>query len=437
MPRTKSSVAEDEEKAPGVVKPPEYLEDGHPNPDAWEVWDFMQEVAEKGLWDHYIGYLYRVDPKHAPGDRGSGYVTVIASPLTMEEVRHKYGGKKWTLLLNRRFGSRQKLIYKSQFDIEAPAKWQDNETPLEPAARSGGASGLSSAGLPQDVMGLFEKMLADVLTQRDKAAEEGRAFNPSEALNNALDLQRKGFESVMAAKGGDGQLLAWMPMILKVLEIVTAKKDDALTLKLIEIVTARHEEKSAGMTEQLAFMRELMGFAKEMKGGGGGSDWAGLGSTLVEKLPDIMDRGAILAGNLAAARTANPGGASRSPGTPFAMPKSIPAAAPAAATEPLPPTLTEQQAELAVLLRVKQLIVDILFRGEDGSVAAELADRFHPPFAAQLAEDLKASAADPSKLEPIKADAILGKAFTHPNVLKFSQRYVAYFEEETPDGAAA
>ena len=119
------------------------------------------------------------------------------------------------------------------------------------------------------------------------------------------------------------------------------------------------------------------------------------------------------------------------------MPKSIPAAAPAAATEPLPPTLTEQQAELAVLLRVKQLIVDILFRGEDGSVAAELADRFHPPFAAQLAEDLKASAADPSKLEPIKADAILGKAFTHPNVLKFSQRYVAYFEEETPDGAAA
>src|SRR5579872_3135779 len=79
----------------------EFLADGHPDPSKLEFWDFLGAIADKGLWDDYICYGYRVEPRRSDVQK-PGYCFVYCNFFTIEDVRKQYGGVKWTLKLNRK-----------------------------------------------------------------------------------------------------------------------------------------------------------------------------------------------------------------------------------------------------------------------------------------------------------------------------------------------
>ena len=461
MPKT--SVADKTLAADSVVEVPqeevldagpdkEYLPDGHPNPKAWNIWDFMQELSEKDFWQHYIGYLWRVFPKHAPTDRAA-YIAAVVSPLTLEMVRQLYGGKKFTLQLNRRVGTRQKQVYKEQFDVDAPVIWQDGEVPLDGtvplargAARAGGVSTPDPSAANRDDM--LNKLLDDLITQRNQAEAQGQSFDAGEALSQAVALMNTGFTSALTSvtgnlgKGDNAIVTVLGNMLTELIKVNASKKDDPIMQMLLTkaLEKAAPENPLQAITAMLTLLKEL-----GVKIGSGrpaepGSEWAGVVEKGLEKLPEILSH---------AARFVPQRGAPGPPArlltvSPAPAPAATPAATPAPANlppevsagqesdtppAPVPPDLVDMIAQNVV----KTAIVRMLYNGDSGDEAAHSAEMAHEPLARRLAEILKTNPAE------LQQDPILSQALTHANVLTFSKEFIAYFEEDAipPEGFSA
>lgn len=420
----------------------QYLSDGHPNPDAMSVWEFMQLLTED-QWNEYLGYLYRVTPKRAPTDNPK-YLICFTTPLTVEEIKRRYGGKKYTLLFNRRVGSRQKQIYKTQFDIEAEPIWQDGEDPLDPPKPSAAAA--AQEGTAQ-LYGLFEKLLGDVLKQRDQASQEGRGFNVGEAFKEALATQRNSAEQAIAfvreqsKSEGSGMVGMLTTLVEKLLEKKESPLESKLLDKLLERAFGEGQQKEAG--DPLEQIERVLNIADRLKGGGrrGGTDWAEVVVKGLDALPQLLSGAKELIQSAASARgiQAPPPGMAGARPTATAPVAVLPAAAPPPAkpngaappAQPAEPgALTEEMASIVIQNRVKQMLVEKLFAGEAGDAAAEVADAMHRPFAEHLALVLKT---DPTQLA---GDEILKRATTHPNCMEFAKEFCAYFEEEGAEPAA-
>ena len=438
----------------------EYLPDGHPNPKAWNIWEFMLELEQKDLWQHYIGYLYRVAPKHAPTDHPA-YLVAIVTPITQEFVRQQYGGKKYTLILNRRIGSRQRQVYKEQFDIDAPVIWQDGEVladgsvPGQPGRRiqqDGTAVNPSGAGKPDS---LVTKFVDDLIAQRDRALQAGESFDTGEALQRALALQNKGFESALTSvtsnlgKGNDGGvavltplLTGMMTMMGEVMKAVMARKEDPMVQTLLARALEKPEDPLQKITAMLTLFKELgvklgSGHAAEA-----GSEWAGVAEALVNKGPELLANATQLVTQANAARTGTgsvtsvrPASLTTGPAAPGPKVVTMPATVPSGTTvaspaQPVAAPLTEEQCQHIVITRIKQVIVQMLEAGDSGNDAALVAATMHPLFAQDLADKLKANTAE------LQADPILARGAMHPNVLAFCQEYVSYFEEEKSEPGA-
>lgn len=433
----------------------EYLEDGHPNPKAWKIWDFMQELAEKDLWQEYIGYLYRVFPKHAPTDHPA-YIACIINPLTQEMVKQLYGGKKYSLILNRRVGTRQRQVYKEQFDIDAPVIWQDGEVPADgsvPLQR--GQRGAPGAALGEAPTGERDKMLNrlldDLIEQRNHANEEGVAFDPGETLGKAIDLlgtaYRGSIESITANSGkGDSAVVTVLGnMLTEMMKSNNSRKEDPVMQMLLERALEKPEDPIGKITGLLTLLKELgvkIGPGRATAEGGG-SEWAGVVEKLVDKAPELLSRAAALAPQRA------PVPVRMNPAITARTTAPVTAAAPAAtmsaadvAADPAPGNLStaaiseEELTERVAQNVVKATIVRMLFAGDSGDDAAHYAEMAHEPLAKTLAQLLKGG--DYTEFEK---DPILKQTLTHVNVMTFAKEFVDYFEEEdhsrSPETVAA
>ena len=338
---------------------------------------------------------------------------------------------------------------KFQFDIEAPPIWQDGEGSEQTAAGATGHPATATEQSNAAVMALFERLLTDVLKQRDQASADGKGFSAGEAFKAALDTQKDSAKQAIEfvreqskddGKGDSAVVTMLGNMLTEMMKSNNARKEDPILQLLLERALEKPADPFGPITALLTLLKELgikigpgRGVAE-----GGGSEWAGVVEKLVDKAPELMANAARLVPQRGPAPIA-PGPVAlpaASPVTPIRagaagapQPQPITGTVPASPPANLPPESATPEVSPEVADRiaqnvVKAAIVRMLFAGDSGDDAAHYAEMAHEPLARTLASLLKT---DPMQL---KEDPILGQALTHVNVMIFAKEFVDYFEEE-------
>ena len=430
----------------------EWLEDGHPNPqffpkDGEGFEAFQAALEERNLWGDYFGKLYRIAPLRSLTDKPPR-VCKFASTLTLQQIEKTWGGKKWSVYLSRRVGTRDRMIGVFQFNIEARAVYQDGEEP-EPAAGASGKPGESLAGNSKgDPM--VVRLMEDLIAQRDRAAQEGKAFNVGDALENALSLQNQGFSSALTAitanvgKQDNAAISSLTSLVTELIKANSARKEDPIMQALLTKALEKSEPPQNPFEQILSLLTLLKELGIKIGGGSRvvaepGSEWAGVVEKGLDKLPDFLNGiGALAAQQRVLVQpppraipppdsaTAPVAGTSVSSTTgPIPVPTANPAGKPA---EPTPyrawPEISPELADVMTQNVVKGVIVRMLFEGEPGDEAAHYAELAHEALARQLAGILKTNPA------ALREDPILAHALSHPNAMQFAKDFVGYFEEE-------
>jgi len=298
-------------------------------------------------------------------------------------------------------------------------------------------------GLPK-ADSLTVKFVDDLIKQRDNALAEGQGFDTGEALQRALALQNKGFESALTSvtanigKGDTSAVATLTTLVTELIKANTTRKEDPILQTLLERALQKPEDPFEKITMMLTLLKELgVKIGPGRVAEGGGSEWAGVVEKLVDKAPELLANAARLVPPRGPVPVAPrpvlvPPAAPIAPvGSGFAAPQ----AHPGTGTVPNPPPANlppesdtpEVSPELADRIAqnvVKAAIMRMLFAGDSGDDAAHYAEMAHEPLARTLAHLLKT---DPMQL---KEDPILGQALTHVNVMAFAKEFVDYFEEE-------
>lgn len=425
MPRVRKETKEAKETATGEPKPPKidfFLDDGHPNPKAMTVWEFMQALTED-QWGDYVGYLYRVGPKKVVTDRNM-YIAVITAPITKEDVKRLYGGKKFTLHFNRRVGKRQIATHNpEQFDIEAEPKWQDGELPLDPGGRAHASP--AAGGVDPNVLEGLTNLITNLVAQNAEAQRTGKTFDPTAAIASAFEIQNKGTSAaikVMAEQAGGPSL------------------DGKLMDRLLDRAFPKDPPVQPNPVEQIKTIMELMNELRPPGGGSSGpeSPWVALAQGIGPRLDPILEKIANIIQNWAVISM------SKNPAAMAQLGKAVaPAAAPAAAAPanastgaaPAPeapagvqptPEQIQKYNRSVIIDQIKRAILQTLFDGGSGDVAAEVAEKMDPEFAAEFAKILEKDIAS------LTADPILAPAVTAPRLAEFVSEFLSFFVQEAP-----
>ena len=248
---------------------PEFRDDGHPNPDFYpkdgEGFEaFQAALDQKALWGDYFGKLYRVKPLRHTDDKPPR-LEKFASSMTLDYVRKKYGGRKFSAWLSRRVGIKDWIVGKFQFDIEAPAIWQDGEG-SEETGSVGGTPATATEQANTAVMGLFERLLTDVLKQRDQASTEGKGFNTGDAFKAALETQKdsskQAIEFVREQSKGEGKgdsaiVTVLGNMLTEMMKSNNSKKEDPILQMLLERALEKPADPFATITGMLTLLKDL------------------------------------------------------------------------------------------------------------------------------------------------------------------------------------
>ena len=467
MPRARAPQNHQTEPKPPLEEerpqPDRYLSDGFPNPKAMNVWDYMQELTDE-QWKEHIGYLYRTSPTTMRVQGKAAFLLKFASPITEEQIAEQYGGRAYTLILKRG----KEKAYEERFGIEAPPKFQDSETP-EGAAAEEKKESAATDGVLQQLIDVLKGELAE-------AKAQGRETNPMGALKTSLELMQH------ASKSSIDFALKQAPQQPNIAEMISAISElqklggGGGGGGLVETLKVLRELGVLGNQQQrnpLGQMRDLLGLIKELKeesggGGGEGSVWTELARSVGPHLAGMIEnlRGSM--GDFRAAQEAQtartmigkgyqvraPQGAAPLPGAAGAAPAipSVGARAPSSGA-PLPGPVLVQPAPssppyggaaesppdnqaIASFMQdfIKSRIVKFLKDGESGEEAAGWADDTDPFFAEQLAQVIKENPA------ALAHDAIFSQVIQHPDLRRFAEDYVAYFEkaeepEPVPTGA--
>lgn len=418
MPRVRKGAKEEKPKD----NPPEvkrYLEDGHPNPVAMNLWDFMQELTED-QWSEYIGYLYRVEPRKMPTER-KRYIAVVVSPLTQEDVKRLYGGQKFTLIFNRRVGKRQVAIYTERFDIEAVEIPQDGEVFEKDSPSGRQRSATLGSGTDPTVLEGLTNLISNLVAQNAEAQRTGQPFNSVAAMVEGLKIQSLGataaIDMMKKEKGG-------------------SKEDSGVKDKILDKLLDRAFAPPP-QTDPIGQIKAVLELTNELRPAGGGgssgpeSPWLALATvvgpkldTILEKIEGIFQNRAVIAmsANPAALAQIQKPAAPATAGTPTGA---APAAAPSAGTQPTPEQVQKYNRSV-IIDQIKKAIVQMLFDGSPGDLAAEVAEKMDPEFAAEFAKVLEKDIASLTK------DPILAPAVTAPRLSEFVAEFLGYFAQEAP-----
>ena len=412
------------EGEPPKPQPEAYLKDGFPNPKAHSVWDYMNLLTDE-QWKEHIAYLYRTSPTTMRVQGKPAFLNKFVGPVGVEEIAEQYGGRAYLLILKRK----RDKIYEERLAIEAPPKFQDGEEPEGVAEEKEKAAAASAT--TED---LLRKLVTDVISQRDKASEEGKQFDPGIALQNSLNLYGKASEAAIElvakqsekAAGGNGMADKMISLLLpKLLEKMFAPAPDPLNQ----------------LAATATLIKDLQGEAAPA--GDGPGNWKiALAQSLGAKADSIFERiekslshyaraqenraAVMLAGRGFSVRTAPPTDAGAPPAS---EPLQTSATVTPVAQPPITPSVTgpvpgEPTPQLSMPDFIKGKLVEMLFSNKDGDTAAIFAETMDGAFAEEIARVMKENP------EELAKDNILAQAVRHPNVKTFCKDYVDYFEGE-------
>lgn len=267
-----------------TAAPPETKLETAPKPKT----DFFTQLRELSPqdWTRHMVYLYRTKPLVGMKVKEK-YLDVFAQPFTIEEVKAKYGGEEFKVMLTRD----GKMTATEEFAIEAPPKYDMiRENPM-------GGNGQA----PSSAAAAGEEVTRKIT---DQFLEERRGENEmlTEAHRKSLEIVADGFRTVQAnapapSANGNGNIIDTI-RVLKELGLVgqPAAAPRSLVAELGELLTLA---KSLGINlgggglggfkEQLDMVRTI---AETMNLGGGsrrgGGDWV---STLIDHGPDLLGKG--------------------------------------------------------------------------------------------------------------------------------------------------
>jgi hypothetical protein len=406
-------------------EPDRFLKDGFPNPAAMDVWEYMRELTEE-QWQKHIIYLYRINPtvSRIPGQ--PAYLDKYAGPISIADIAERYGGLEYRLDLIRTDTHRN--VYRHRFPIDATPKNAHGEKfEGQPAAAAPG----SANGSQNDQM---LSVVQTLLEQRDETPDE--YFDPRAAVSEAIKIQAEGareaIKLIAEQKSGGGD-----SMIIKL-----------LLPALIQQAFGKPQPDAAAAVNPVAQLRDVLGVVNELRGGEPGAPlapaaatnnvWVALAQSVGPRLETILEKVGGLLERWAAVQAASQG---RRPAIPLPAVQQQPAqhlggdvvltAVPPAAVpiapeaKPAGPVVFDRRA--IVRDAIKERIIEMLFGGDDGQLAAEVADRMDPDFADELARTLRENPAG------VAADPILGRAIQSPALEPFVTRFLSYFDE-TPAG---
>jgi len=408
------------------------LEDGLPNPKALNVWDYMEALTPE-QWTKHIWYIYRTRPKTVMGGSKPHYLDTGNEAFREQWIKENFGGGGYRLILNKMVGRTQPTLYDEYFTIAGSPKLRPEES-----LRDGGGEAAQTDKTGNEQL-LSAKLLDDLIRQRDQAAESGKDFDTGQALQNALNLQNTGFNSALTAITAnlgkqDNQSLTVLTTLVVELIRNNGKKDDSDLTKLL--LEKALEKDGSDSIERLSAMLD---FAEKLRGnprgGSGRTDWASVGATFVQKLPEIFQNATEFIREAVIAKTAL--GPVIRPNPPAGQLAAAPAAlepgTPAAAPQPAAPSQQALYNRAVLVEGVKRSILKMAQESANegaeemtaaGEGAGNLAELMDAPFAHELARVLRTNPA------ALAGDAILSQCQTLPHIREFAAGYLKFFEDE-------
>ncbi len=388
-------------KTPAGAPPPLKDRLGALKRSEMSLWAYLKALSQEEWRDHVL-YIYRIDPNFARRDGEPNYIATLAEPIDEEYLKRTYGGHVLRVICK----AGDEKVWDKKVYIEADPIRQMMEVgdPRKATPQGAGAAGAGDSQL----LAVMERMFESY----KEAMAQGRQFNPQEQLEQALSLQKKGFE---AGISGLQSMMARPPSPL-----------EGLMEKMMVRMFERMDDRPAA-ADPLAQFTQMMSLMRTMReefateGGPGASPTVQLVATALEKAPALLDKFIVITQNLATAQGRRP-----IPVQTTALPDAgggEPAAA-AAAVDPLVQAVQDRGH--------KELLLRMLLAGDAGDDAALVFDKVAPVFAAQLARQFQAD------LAGLAADPVLGQAAGHPALPAFAKAFVEYFEgEQEPEAAPA
>ncbi len=369
-----------------------------------ETFDLLPALPAR-LWESdLVLYLYRLNPEVSNKTGEKKYIGVYSAPMNEEDVKREHGGGKYRMYLKYKKHDLRTAV----FQIDGPPKFLEGQTVR--GVPVGSSTPAPAPAAAPDLASVVDK-LVDTLksNQQDPAGALNSAVQIlTTATERGLELQHK--LSAQAASSTTGS-----PMMDKLLEAAMAKLlnptpapslvEQIATVKELAAVLrppkeARSENPEAGVTSQMAMVKEFFGVdslseVMEKVNGAGRKDntpwWGSFLMNTIEKLttaaPTIIAQYAQLQReNFERALTANNirSGRARAPLAvlPGNQPEPVNPAATAAAAQPA----NAVEAAMAAIEPMVRMMCQYFDRGFDGAQAAaglivqfpEMTEQFKP-----------------------------------------------------------
>jgi hypothetical protein len=294
-----------------------------------DVFTYMRSL-KPAEWDNHIGYLYRLEPSAALPGLG-GYLCKFTNPIDVEEIKAKYGGRKFKIMLSRG----QTLLYRAEFIIEAPPKLDSTR---EAAPNGNGSPGMptsDAASIVREAFGLFREEMKNRME-----AEGGQPASNKivEMMSAASDRAMEMITKQVPPTANPAAQLKDMIGVMKELGIAGGGQNTVVetikVLKELGVIGGSAVDPTAQLNNMLTIFTKLDDLrATGAKGGhrNGGTDWTGIVERGLEILPGLLQARAAQA-----PPAAQPvmGRAVPPPQTPPAAPPPRPPAAVATAAAP-------------------------------------------------------------------------------------------------------
>jgi hypothetical protein len=241
-----------------------------PEREKKEKIDFWAYIA--GLspadWRNTVVYVYRTKPVVGVNQREK-YLEVLSQPFTIEDLKNRFGGEEFRLIVNRN----GKIVQEHTCSIEAAPKYD----------------------LSRETPGQQNTNAAVVQTLVEKLTEKNGSGAMDASVERSIDIMGKGFDAAVqriAAAGGQKNDVLATITILKELGLIGQPQPQNSILETIKVLGTLGliKTEQADPLKQLEPMLAIFSKLQEFSGSGGSRDWkAEIGTKLLEKAPELIE----------------------------------------------------------------------------------------------------------------------------------------------------
>jgi hypothetical protein len=248
-----------------------------------DVFTYMRGLKAAD-WDNHIGYLYRIEPSAALPGLG-GYLCKFTHPIDVDEIRAKYGGRRFKIMLNRG----NQLAYKQEFTIEAPPKLDASREAASPNSTPMPTS--DAASIVREAFGLFrEEMKNRMEAEGGQPASNKIVEMMSAASDRAMEMITKQVPQTVSPAAQLKDMIA----VMKELGFGGGQNTVVETIRVLKelnVIGGSAVDPTAQLNNMLTIFTKLDDLrATGAKGGhrNGGTDWTGIVERGLEILPGLL-----------------------------------------------------------------------------------------------------------------------------------------------------